>query len=587
MMGPNPAAAQRTYGTVWDAVADWLTHHGVPVVFGLPGDDVGVLPALESTDIRMVLCRDQRNAMFMAAGYALGAGGFGVCIVGKGPALTNTMTGLLEARSGGVPLVLIAGGTGADRRGSGAFQELDQLALVQPLVTWAHRVDDPARLAATLDKAACVAGAGVPGPVYVEIPDHLLSDEVTRTRPWSELPVRLPGAGLPAVVGAGSARTLDAVATSRRPVLLVGGGMRGRNADGLLERFAHRIGAAVFATASGRGVFDESHPAFCGLAGLYTPRPARPLWRDADLVIAAGSRLEETATYPVGFADPDVPVVQINIDAAGLSCEFAGPKLVGDAAGVIRGWLDRLDESRPDGSPGVPAAARDPAWQAMTSEARAGVHAAAKARLADDVAAGRLSVARVLAELDHALGPGRILVQENGLQDMWSYFFPYWTCGPDSGCVVPSEQTSLGFGAAAAAGVALASPDRVVVALVGDGAFTMVANDLVTIAREHIPVLYVVLRNGGYGWLQRQLDDRGSGTRFRFLHPDEDLPVPGHRNLHHAVVADAAALRPAVQEALVACGKGRVAVLEVVVDLDDVTEEIAELSDDSAPKTSF
>lgn len=563
----GPAPGGPSYPGPWHAVADWLVSHQVPVVFGLPGDDLALLPALEPTGIRLVLCRDQRAAVFMAAGWALAAGRFAVCVVGKGPALTNTATGLLEARSGAVPLVLLAGGTGADRRGCGAFQELDQLAVVQSLVSWAHRVDDPTRLPAALDRAGCLATAGPPGPLYLELPDHLLGRPVPRTRPWSAPPRRLPTA-VPA-------QTLAPVLASRRPVLLVGGGLRGRNADRVVERFAERTGAAVFVTASGRGAVDERHPAFCGLAGLYTPAAARPLWQRADLVVAAGTRLEETAVYPSGFAPAGVPVVQVNLDPAGLSCEVSGPKLVGDAAGVLAGWLAHLDAAPPPERHAGP----DPDWAAAVRQARAAVHAAAAARLADPADADRLTVPRLLAELDRALGPDRILVQENGLQDMWSYFFPYWVCGPGSGSIVPSEQTSLGFGAAAAGGAALAAPGRTVVALVGDGAFGMVGNDLLTLAREGVGVLYVVLRNGGYGWLQRQLDDRGGPTRFRFLHPDEELPVPRHRNVVHAAVTGLAALRRALADALVAVREGRVAVLEVDADPADVPDEIAELSE--------
>lgn len=574
--GPSDQASeQASHRTPWHAVADWLRFHERRTVFGLPGDDLGLLEALEDADTRLVLCRDQRNAVFMTTGYALASGGFGVCVVGKGPALTNTLTGLLEARTGGVPLVLIAGGTGADRRGSGAFQELDQLALVQPLVSWAHRVDDPARLPAALDKAAALAAAGVPGPVYLEIPDHLLEQAVPHDRPWAAVPVRLPSAAPADDAG------YAVLAAARRPVLLVGGGMRGRNEDRVLERLAERTGAAVFATASGRGAFDEHHPAFAGLAGLYTPQTARELWQSADAVVALGSRLEETATYPLGFAPAGVPVVQVNTDPAGLSHEFAGPRLVGDAPSTAAGWLARLEQA---------GAAPDEERQAAIAAVRERVREAAGARLAAAAAAGRLTVAQVLAELDEAVGPDRILVQENGLSDMWSYFHPYWVCGPTAGSIVPSEQTSLGFGASAAGGAALAAPGRTVVALVGDGAFAMVANDLRTLAREGAPVLYVVLRNGGYGWLQRQLDERGTPSRFRFTHDAERLHVPDLDGVHHLPVepgAPVAELREALRQAVAVHGKGGIAVLEVAVELGDVSDEIVELSHESAPAISY
>ncbi|WP_246555869.1 thiamine pyrophosphate-dependent enzyme [Streptomyces virginiae] len=126
-------------------------------------------------------------------------------------------------------------------------------------------------------------------------------------------------------------------------------------------------------------------------------------------------------------------------------------------------------------------------------------------------------MARVLSALAGAVPETRVLVQENGLQDMWSYFYPHWSCGALGGSVVPSEQTPLGFGAAAAVGVALAEPERPVVAVVGDGAFNLFRSELPTVADAGAAVLYVVLDNGGYGWLQTNLDRvSGTGSRFAF-----------------------------------------------------------------------
>src|SRR5688572_14632680 len=133
----------RTYPGCWHAVVDFLESAGADTVFGLPADDLALLAALEPSRLRMVLCRDQRNAAFMATGYALQSGQPGVCVIGKGPASTNVLTGVLEARCSAAPLVVLAAGTAVERRGSAAFQELDQMSFVAPLVKWAHRVDHP------------------------------------------------------------------------------------------------------------------------------------------------------------------------------------------------------------------------------------------------------------------------------------------------------------------------------------------------------------------------------------------------------------------------------------------------------------
>ncbi|AUG75257.1 hypothetical protein CFP65_0282 [Kitasatospora sp. MMS16-BH015] len=561
-----------SYPTPWHAVVDALVHRGVSTVFGLPGDDLGALHALQEAPVRMLLCRDQRSALFMATGYAMQAGRTAVCVVGKGPAVANAVTGLLEAQSSGVPLVVLAGGTAAKRRDSGAFQELDQLPLVRPLVKWAARVDHPSRLVPVLDRAFLLAASGAPGPVYVELPDDLLDQEVVRTRPWAQEPILAGAAGA-------APAALELLAGARRPVVLVGGGMRGRNEEGRIEALAERIGAAVFATASGRGVVDERHPAFGGLAGLYSPAELQPVWEGADLLVTLGSRLEETATYS-GFVGEGVPVLQVNLDAGGLSTEYPGPSVLGEGGAVVAHWLEALGSG-----------AGQPEWTATVARCRAEARAAVTARLAEMAGSATLHVAEVLAVLERLAPADRILVQENGLQDMWSYFFPHWVCGAEAGSIVPSEQTTLGFGAAAAGGVKLAAPERPVVAFVGDGAFAMVANDVSTLAREGVGVTYVVLRNRGYGWLQCQLDQHGTaGGRFRFLDergldergPEEgqESSLPVHPAAWHAVVREKAALGELLGEALRESAKGRVAVLEVPVTIDDAPPGITELDGD-------
>ncbi|MGW6455334.1 thiamine pyrophosphate-binding protein [Streptomyces sp. NPDC055078] len=584
----NRPSGTRTYAGAWEAVADFLTASDVGTVFGLPADDLDLLRALAGpgtgtgpdtgrpdtyTDIAMILCRDQRNAMFMATGHALMSGRPSVCAVGKGPATANAVAGLLEAKYSAAPVLLLAAGTADRRRGSAAFQETDQLALVAPLVKWAHRVDHPERLVPALEKALAVAAGPVPGPVYLEVPDHLLGAEIVRRRPWAAPPQLLRRYDAARTAGP----ALDAVRAARRPVLLVGGGVRGAEAGREVARFAEQLGAAVFCTASGRGTVREDHELFCGLSGLYARPETEEIWRRTDLVIALGSRLEETAVHGWDRLPDATPVVQINVDSAEFSAEFAGPRVIGDAVGTITAWSELLpgtpaSESPP---PGAPSAG---SWRAVVAGARAAMAAASAAELARMASTDRLHVAEVLAELNSVLPPDHVLVQENGLQDMWSYLYPFHSTGAHGGSVVPSEQTSLGFGAAAAAGVKVAAPDRTVAAFVGDGAFELFRSDLATLADDGIGVLYVVLCNGGYGWLQSQLGTEGpAAARYSFVRRDAPVPAlvarPGVRQESIGAKKD---LLPALSRALSACAAGRVCVVWVPVALDDVPPGIGD-----------
>lgn len=320
--------------SAWGAVLDLLERAGIDVVFGLPADDVSLVAAVDDSNVRMVICRDQRNAAFAATGYALQSGRPGVCLVGKGPALTNTVTGLLEANYAGAPLLLLAAGTGSSACGSGALQEADQLSIVRPLVHWARRVEDPARLAPDLDEALLVSGAGATGPTYLEVPDHLLERECPSLPPPRE-PALLR-------VDTDAATAVVRLRAAQRPILLVGGGMRHHNPSGALERLARALDAPVFVTASGRGAFDEAAPTFCGLAGLYSPPEMKQLWDRADLVVALGTRLEETAVEPAGFAPPHTDVLQVNLRKDHFDPSRAGIMCLADAELVVDACLEAL-----------------------------------------------------------------------------------------------------------------------------------------------------------------------------------------------------------------------------------------------------
>ncbi|MEU7145425.1 thiamine pyrophosphate-binding protein [Nocardia sp. NPDC046473] len=563
-------SAGRTVHGGWRAVLTGLLEAGVREVFGLPADDLDALVVADELGLNFTVCRDQRNAVFMATGYAMQSGELGVAVVGKGPAVTNTMTGLLEARYSAAPVLLLCAGTAPAARGSGAFQEFDQLTMARSVAKWAERVDDPGRVLPMLRRAMRVAGHGAPGPVYLELPDHLREVDIPFGGRWYPVE-RSVSNGMDEHSAA-----LAAIRAAHRPLVLVGGGMRTRGAREVIGRFAEHIGAAVACTASGRGSVDESLSSFIGLSGLYCPDTVQALWQDTDCVVVLGSRLEETATF--GWPDrlrTEGAVVQVNVDPVEFNTDFAGPVVLGDASAVLSDWLRQ-----------VPAAA---GWSGKVRELNAALHDEHAANMEKLSAQPELSILEVLHALDQTLPADRILVQENGLQDMWSYRFPAWRCAGNGGSIVPSEQTSLGYGAAAAVGVRKAAPDRPVVAFVGDGAFAMFDADLPT-AREVGGLLYVVLCNGGYGWLQAQLGKHeGVSARYSFVDPDAVGPRGASiEGVHQIVADDKQSLGDCVARAWALCERGDVVVLTVPARLEDAMFAPEELAGEfPQPKSEF
>ncbi|OXM43893.1 thiamine pyrophosphate-binding protein [Amycolatopsis alba] len=549
------------YADAWSAIVDVLVANEVDTCFGLPGDDLELLRALDAVGLFLVPCRDQRNAMYMATGYAMQSGRLAVCALGKGPAVTHAATGLLEARESGAPVLVLAAGVAERRRGSGGFQEFDQISVVTPLVQWAHRVGHPDRVVPATVTALTRALGPPAGPVYLEIPDDVRATEIVVARPRPTRPEPLALDSLSVTPGP----ALAAIRTSSRPLVLVGGGMRHHNDDGMVERFAEHLGAALFTTASGRGAVDERNPLFCGVAGLYAAAPARELWSSCDLVVSLAGRLEETVAEG-GTPWPPVPVVQVNVDPGGLSAEFPGPRVLGDARHAVLGWSRALEGDPKSG----PAAAKG--WADEIAAARKAMSLEVEEELARAAALPEIRIAELLAALDATGGERRILVQENGLQDMWSYCFPFHAGG---GSIAPSEQTPLGFGAAAAIGVKLAAPYHEVTAFVGDGAFVAARADIAAAAPAHGGVLYVVLCNGGYGWLDTQRARLGlDAGRHSFVRLGQPPPVVDGPDIRCRVLRDKCTLTEEVLAARRFCAQGGTAVLMVPVAPDDIAPPI-------------
>jgi len=541
--------------STWERVADGLVAHGVDTVFGLPGDDMTILAALDGRGIRVLLVRDQRHAVYQAIGYGRVSGRPSVCFVGKGPALTHAATGLLEARSLRHPLLLISSGVPVDKLGTGAFQELDPLETMGALTVGAIRVEGHS-VSEGVDDALRLSRRGR-GPVLLEVPEGLrASDDVCAPR-RSPRDVRVRrNVPLPTTLRA-----------ARRPLVLVGGGCgEGETAEHLLP-LVERLGAAVMVTASGRGLVDERHPAFLGVSGLYAPAGAAGILREVDVILALGTRLEETATFGWDTAlRPDHRIVQVLDDESDFTHARVTERVVADVGDAVRSWGSALSER----------AAGD-AW----ADTVAGVHRAlieAGERESALVPASVPRVRDVLRELDAVLPTARISVHENGLHDIWSYVFPTWIVHRDAACLVPSEQTPLGFGMAAARGVTAADP-RPVVVIGGDGAFGAVGADLSGLAAVSTPLLVVVLNDGGFGWLE--VNRRQAGAPFGFL--GSRTVVRGlcaAYGLDHVDCEDAATLGDAVRRAWAIARGGGAVVLDVATLLDDVPPGFEQLAGD-------
>jgi acetolactate synthase-1/2/3 large subunit len=406
-------------------------------------------------------------------------------------------------------------------------------------------------------RAFSLATNGQPGPIYVELPFEVgcASVEMPRYFP-AERAIR--PAGDPARV----AQAAELLAQAERPLIVAGGGARRSRAHAELRALAQLLGMPVMTTPSGRGIISEDHPLSIGQVGLYRTRLGMRASQEADVLITVGSRNEEFQTvawqvYPTG-----VKFIQIDIAPFEIGRNFVPDvAVVGDAKLVLADLLALLEQRSSAAWKG-----RGEAWAAAKGAYEAEVAAEGQC---DDVP---IKTKRVLYEMNRVFGKDAVLVHENGSQDLWSYYSPYYKVHEDA-VVAPGEQTCMGMGVAGAVGAKLARPDRMVVCITGDGAFQMHYQELPTAVQCGAPVTWVVLDNRSLGWIkfgQRRLGERYISTDYE-AQPDFAC-LARACGCYGENVSRPEEVRGALERALEANEQGKPAVVAFAVDAWDFAD---------------
>ena len=275
----TPKRAARVVEQVTGAksVVRSLEELGVEVVFGIPGGAVLPLydPLMDSVKVRHILVRHEQGAGHAAEGYAQATGRVGVCIATSGPGATNLVTPIADANMDSVPIVAITGQVASAAIGTDAFQEADIRGITMPITKHNFLVTDPAEIPRVIAEAFHIAATGRPGPVLVDIAKDALQAQTTFS--W---PVELDLPGYKPNTRPHSRQLKQAahlIATARRPVLYVGGGVLKAHAWDELKVLAELCGAPVVTTLMARGAFPDSHPQNSGCPGCTArwPRSGR------------------------------------------------------------------------------------------------------------------------------------------------------------------------------------------------------------------------------------------------------------------------------------------------------------------------
>jgi acetolactate synthase-1/2/3 large subunit len=541
--------------TAAEALVRQLESYGVEYVFGLCGHtNIACLDALGRSDIQFVISRHEQAAAHAADGYARMTGKPGVLLVHVGPGMMNAVTGVATAALDSVPLVTIAGDIPSYYHGRHPHQEVnlhtdaDQTAIYRPFVkrAWhAHRVEDLARFT---ERAFWTATSGRPGAVLLNVPMDLFSRQVPEELAYP-LVRHSPAPALPQ---ADAERIAELLIGAERPLIYVGGGLRNEPGRAALVRLAEHLDIPIAHSLMAKGTVEDRHPLVMGMTGFWGLDLTNKYTMDADVVLALATRFAETdasswnAEYTWHF--PPAKLIQIDLDAAEIGRNY--PVEIGAVADVgqaVSAIADAVVAGSPQGT------RRSDLLQTIRAE-RQELFAASRERgRSDDFP---LRPERILADLRDALPADAVLVTDvgwnkNGVAQC--YELP-----PEGRFVTPGGLSTMGFGPAAAIGVQIAEPDRVVVALVGDGGMSAQLPAVPMAVEQGLPVIFLVMNNRAHGTIaDLQAASFGASFGCEFRDPDGDPYSPDFAAYGRACGADgyligepgdlAAALREAIQ----------------------------------------
>ena len=527
-----------------------LRAHHVDMAFSVAGESyLEILDALfDAPEIRLVTCRQEGGAAFMAEAYGKLTGKPGVLLVTRGPGACNASIGIHTAFQDSTPMVVLVGQVARHQIDREAFQEVDFRKMFAPLAKWVAQIDMADRVPELINQAFQVATSGRPGPVVLALPEDMLRDHSAAAVAGPYRAVRAhPGA-----VDLAEMRRL--LVAAERPIMLVGGSGWDDRACHDITKFAEANQLPVCSSFRRQDIVDNRSPSFVGDLGTGASAALVARIKEADLLLAVGARIGEITSQSyslMGIPDPGKVLIHVHAGAEELGRVFR-PSL------PIQSGMPEFAAAAA-ALPPVPA----PRW----SDWRAAVRSEYEAGLVPTTTAGAaLDLGGVMTWLRDRLPDNAIVTSDAGNFSGWpnrflQYRRPGRQLGPTSG--------AMGYGVPAAVAAKLIHPDRLVVGFCGDGGFMMTGQEIATSMLEGNGPIILVFNNAMFGTIrmhqERRFPGRVVGTALK--NPDF-LGLARAYGVFGASVSRTEEFAPAFEEA--AAGKGP-AIIELKMDPEMIT----------------
>jgi acetolactate synthase-1/2/3 large subunit len=527
-----------------------LRIHGTDLAFCVPGESyLAVIDALYDVRdrLRLIVCRQEGGAAFMAEAYGKLTGRPGICFVTRGPGATNASIGVHTAQQDSTPMILFIGQIGGDVVEREAFQEVDYRRMFGQMTKWVAQIDRAERIPEYLSHAFHVAVSGRPGPVVLALPEDMLvsSAAAPAARPYLRVKPHPGNDDL--------ARLREMISGARRPLVLLGGGDWSAAACEDVRDFLERWKLPAACSFRRQDLLDNRHASYVGEIGIAISGELKKRVQEADLIVAVGARLGEMTTG--GYTLFDVPqprqqFVHVHPGAEELGRVYQADLMIN--AGMQE-FVAAVKPMEPQNSVH---------WGGWTETLRAEY----LGTLVPVPAPGQLNPSEVVAWLRERLPAGSVVTNGAGNFSGWVQRFYQYTgfrtqLAPTNG--------AMGYGVPAAIAAKLVHPERIVVCFAGDGDFMMTGQELATAVQYGAQVLFVVVNNGMYGTIrmhqERDYPARVYGTALN--NPDFSALAKAY-GAYGEVVATTDQFAPAFERAI---ASGKPALLELRLDPEAIT----------------
>ncbi|MCP4566773.1 MAG: thiamine pyrophosphate-binding protein [FCB group bacterium] len=464
-----------------------LQKEGVKYIFSLSGGHIlRIYAASVGTEIKIIDTRHEQAAGHMAEGWSLSTGEMGVCAVTAGPGLTDAVTAVANAYLSNSPMLIFGGRSALFENDIGSLQDLDQMALMQPITKWAKVCYETKRIPEYISMAYRHALSGRPGPVYLEIPFDILSQEV------EEADVAFPEKYRTPYRPAGNLQAIKAaaeiLAKAEKPLILSGSGGFWSQAGEALTAFAEKADIPVITRTYGRGILPDSHRLAItgGTIELLMTGVTQ-----ADAILLLGSRLNFSLLYG-RVIPPNVKIIQVDIEGSELGFN-RGPDV--GIHGDIKLVLEQLTEQVP--------ATSDRAW---AREIKQIVQSSTEmTQAAINMEAVPIHPQRLVNDIRDVVGPEGIYICDGG--DIHIFGFETFPAERPGSILTTSQQFGcLGVGLPYAIAAKLANPDRTVILLSGDGTFGLNGMEFDTALRHGLPIVCIVGNDQAWGMIKHGME---------------------------------------------------------------------------------